>query len=196
MRNYNVDKLEQPYSSELKDLLLQNEKILLILKTLKTFAPQAYLAAGVIRNTVWAHLHGQSYPLDQTEIDVVFYDALDKDLDAQQLQEKMKMEFPTIEWDITNQARVHLWYQTDKGSSIPQLSSIEHALSQWPETATAIAVRLNNQHEIECISPFGLVDLFELKLRWNERLVSRGVFTHRVASKQFLTKWPKLTLIE
>lgn len=190
-----MDKLEQRYSSELEDLLLRNEKILLILKTLKIFAPQAYLAAGVIRNTVWAHLHGQSYSLDQTEIDVVFYDALDTDIDVQQLQEKMKMEFPNIEWDITNQARVHLWYQTDNGSSIPQLSSIEHALSLWPETATAIAVRLNNQHEIEYISPFGLDDLFELKLRWNNRLVSRGVFMKRIQSKQFLQRWPLLVLM-
>ena len=195
LRKFNVDKIEEFYSSKLKDLFIKNEKIIEILKILKTYAPQAYLAAGVIRNTVWAHLHGQSFSLDQTEIDVIFYDPQDNGHKALELQKKMINLFPNIEWDITNQAKVHVWYQTDTGTFIPPLRSIEHALSLWSETATAIAVHLNDQDEIEYIAPFGLADLFELKLCWNQRLVSRDVFLARLNKKKFLEKWPKLQII-
>ena len=109
---------------------------------------------------------------------------------------KAEAKYPNQIWDITNQAHVHHWYKTENGDSISPLHSIDEALSYWPETATAIAVRMDEQHQIEVIAPLGLNDLFELKLRWNGRLVSRGVFEQRLVSKQFLKRWPKLKLVE
>ncbi|MDY6490432.1 nucleotidyltransferase family protein, partial [Acinetobacter faecalis] len=50
--------------------------------------------------------------------------------------------------------------------------------------------------EIEYIAPFGLSDLFELKLRWNKNLVSHDVFLYRLKTKDFLGKWSKLKLID
>ena len=192
-----MEKIEELYSSELKDLLIKNEKIIDILKMLKTFAPQAYLAAGVIRNTVWAHLHDQSFSLDQTEIDVIFYDANETNAELSNAIVRQLMQYyPDHIWDVTNQATVHQWYKNDNGDGIEPLSSINHALSLWPETATAVAIRLLENNDLDMIAPFGLDDLFELKLRWNDALVSRGVFANRVASKQFLKKWPKLKWVE
>lgn len=186
---------KQKYISEFKDILFDNKKMMHILTTLRTFDAEAYLAAGIIRNTVWAYLHDQSYDLEQTEIDVIFYDLQDNGHKALELQKKMINLFPNIEWDITNQATVHLWYQTDQGESIPPLKSLEDALSMWPEKATCIALRLNDHDEFEYIAPFGLADLFELKLCWNQRLVSRDVFLARLNKKKFLKKWPKLQII-
>ena len=64
------------------------------------------------------------------------------------------------------------------------------------ETATAIAVRLLENGDLDIVAPFGLHDLFELKLRWNHRLVSRKVFMQRVQSKRFLERWKKLHIVE
>jgi len=50
-------------------------------------------------------------------------------------------------------------------------------------------------NELEIIAPFGLDDLFELKLRWNATLVSHDVFMQRMEEKQFLQKWNKLSLL-
>lgn len=192
-----MEKKEELYSSELKNLLIKNEKIIDILKMLKTFAPQAYLAAGVIRNTVWAHLHDQSFSLDQTEIDVIFYDANETNAELSNAIVRQLMQYyPDHIWDVTNQATVHQWYKKDNGDGIEPLSSINHALSLWPETATAVAIRLLENNDLDIIAPFGLDDLFKLKLRWNDALVSRGVFANRVASKQFLKKWSKLKWVE
>jgi len=62
------------YASRLRRLIAADPQCMRILRQLAALEPQAYLAAGVIRNSVWAHLHGQRYALEQTEIDVIFYD--------------------------------------------------------------------------------------------------------------------------
>lgn len=188
-------KMEDMYTQDLKDILLNNSNIMQILKVLKILEPNAYLAAGIIRNTVWAYLHGQSYSLENTEVDVIFYDPLDACY-IEKLQKEIVEIFPNMQWDITNQALVHTWYKTDIGENIAQLTSIEHALSLWPETATSVAVRLNDLNEIEYVAPFGLSDLFELNLRWNKKLVSHDVFLNRLKTKNFLGKWSKLKLID
>lgn len=34
---------------------------------------KAYVAAGVLRHVIWAHLHGSDYEIDHTEVDVIFF---------------------------------------------------------------------------------------------------------------------------
>ena len=69
--------MEEKYAENLKNILLKNTNIMQILKALKAIESQAYIAAGIIRNTVWAHLHDQEYALENTEVDVIFYDVSD-----------------------------------------------------------------------------------------------------------------------
>lgn len=72
--------------------------------------------------------------------------------------------------------------------------STEDALRFWPETATAVAVRLTDNHRIETIAPYGLEDLFELRLRPTPRFESekRAIFLQRVAEKRWLERYPLL----
>jgi len=185
---------KQSYLLQLQNIILAHEIIKKFLMLLREIEPQAFIAAGCIRNLVWASLHDQEYILDGTEIDVIFYDSHDDGAYGQAIETQLRKIFPCIEWDITNQALVHEWYTTEQGESIPPLTSIKHALSLWPETATAIAVRLNDCDEIEYIAPFGLDDLFELKLRWNSTFVQQETFMKRLQQKRFLEKWPKLVM--
>ena len=184
------------YHRRLIDMIQQQQELMAVLNFLTISAPFAYLAAGVLRNSVWAILHAQPYPLAGTEVDVIFYDAEDvQDQTAKQLKAVLTQQFPHIEWDVTNQARVHEWYRLENGKTIAAFSSIEEALLGWPETATAIALRLSAQNKIEYIAPFGLEDLFELKLRWNANLVSYQTFAQRLQNKQWLQRWPRLEVL-
>ena len=184
------------FEQKIKKFIIQNAFLNPLLHDLKGFQPLAYLSAGVIRNWIWSHLHGQKYDFHQTEVDVVFYDA--EEINQQRtlkLKSLLEAKYPDQIWDITNQAHVHHWYKTESGHTIQPLKSMSEALSYWPETATAIAVRMDEQHQIEVIAPLGLSDLFELKLRWNDRFVSRGVFEQRVKTKRFLERWPQLEIV-
>lgn len=187
---------EVQFQQQLQQLIQQHPFIMQILTTLYDIEPNAYIAAGIIRNTVWAALHGWNYVLDGSEVDVIFYDEAPDHDRSNDIQHDMMSHFPHMEWDVTNQATVHHWYRLDDGTAIEPLKSIEHALSLWPETATAVAIRLNANHELEIVAPFGLQDLFELKLRWNPQLVSHAGFLKRMQTKQFLIRWPQLKWID
>lgn len=187
---------QRQYLQDLKQMILEHAQLKCLLLQLNKIDAESYLCAGIIRNWIWSSLHGQHYSFDGTEIDVIFYDEHENNrLKTKLLTSQLSKQFPKIQWDVTNQAKVHEWYRTENGQSIDPLISIEDALSYWPETATAIAVRMDEHDDIDVIAPFGLTDLFELKLRWNDRLVSRGVFDQRIASKEFFKRWPKLTLV-
>lgn len=182
---------------KLEHMICNHAFLMDVLKKLQHIAPQTYLSAGVIRNWIWSEIHEQNYVFEHTEIDIIFYDPDDhNDQKAQEIKRKLEVLFPTNTWDVTNQAWVHLWYKTSSGAQISPLQSIAQALSYWPETATAIAVRLNDQNQLDVVAPFGLNDLFDLKLRWNGTLVSHDVFLQRIQSKRFLQRWPKLKLID
>lgn len=196
MKNYKKDEAESLYLVQLKTLFLQHTIIHKILIQLQHFPFALYLSAGVIRNLIWVHLHDEDYVLENTEIDVIFYHQEDDGTQSSIIESILAETFPFVCWDVTNQALVHEWYTKDDGTKISPLHSIEHALSLWPETATAVAIRLNEYAEFECIAPLGLSDLFELKLRWNKALVSQKVFRQRIQQKQFLQKWPQLVVIE
>jgi len=172
------------YHDQFQQIVRAQPTLMRILHQLAQLHSEAYVAAGVLRHVIWAHLHDWEYEMNK-QVRAI----------EQQLADQLKDYFPDICWDVTNQAFVHEWYRTDQNESIEPLTSISHALSLWPETVTALALRLKDD-ELELIAPFGLADLFELKLRWNPNLVSYAVFEQRMLSKQFLQKWPKLSLIE
>lgn len=184
------------YTQHLKQMIYAQSDLLLRLQYLRELNPNAYFSAGIIRNMVWSILHGQEYKIEQTEIDVIFYDVSNIHSEEQRLTTLLCQKFPENTWDVVNQAFVHLWYTTDDGQSIAQYSSLLDALSVWVETATAIAVRLAENDDLEILAPLGLNDLFELKVRWNDRLVSHNVFLERVQSKRFLQRWDKLVVVD
>ena len=184
------------YSNNLKQMIDAHPALKSRLQYLKELNPNAYLSAGILRNMVWSVLHKQHYRIEHTEIDVVFYDVTDFEQEQQRLTHLLSLKFPENTWDVVNQAFVHTWYTLENGQSILPYSSLCDALKTWPETATAIAVRLLENNDVEIVAPFGLNDLFELKLRWNDRLVSREVFIQRVTSKRFLERWSQLQLID
>ncbi|WOE30848.1 MULTISPECIES: nucleotidyltransferase family protein [unclassified Acinetobacter] len=184
------------HQNKLSHILLNHPYLTAILQQLYEIEPDAYIAAGVIRNTIWDYLHDRQYDLNHTEVDIVFYDPDDDGRQHQKIEDKITKIFPSIQWDVTNQALVHQWYRTEEGASISALQSLAHAISLWPETATAVAVRFNHQGNIDCLAPLGLADLLHLKLRWNPALVAYSVFLQRIQQKKFLSRWPKLSCVD
>ncbi len=150
----------------------------------------------MIRQLIWSALHYQKYEIEQVEIYVIFYDPHADSQQQQRIKQALHKQFSLNEWDVVNQATEHHWYLNENAEKIKAYTSLFDAISAWPETATAIAVRLTENDLLEIIAPFGLSDLFELKLRWNPRLVSYETFLNRVIEKQWLQRWPKLKLIE
>ena len=150
------------------------------------------IGAGFVRNKVWDHLSGnERKEVDTRDIDLVYFDPNGNDEKAdERLSEKMKIE-TGIEWEIVNEFYAH------KFNGIPPYSSTEDAISQWPETVTAIGVTIDENGELELIAPYGIDDLVNFTVRLSPKFKgSMEVLKGRVAKKKWQEKWPKITIAD
>ena len=97
--------------------------------------------------------------------------------------------------DVKNQAAVHLWFHEVFGHRVEPLTSIEHAVSTWPEPATCVAVRLRADERLDIVAPLGLADLFDMVVRRNPARVSVETYRQRVEQKRYTERWPKVRVI-
>jgi len=159
--------------------------------------PNWVIGGGSLRNLVFDWLHGRATGLPR-DVDLAYFD--DTDLSESQeeaIRAQLHVRMPDIPFDVKNQARVHLWYEPHFGQAIPPYQSIGHAISTWPETATAVVCRLEDRGQIRIIAPFGLDDLFGGVLRRNPAQVTVEEYHRRLARwSDRLAGWPLVRVID
>ncbi len=153
--------------------------------------PNCWIAAGFVRDAVWDHLHGHDLRAPVNDVDVIWFDANDASAAIdRRLEDDLTARVPVLAWSVKNQARMH------RANGDAPYMSLSDAMRHWPETATAVAVRLGakTEIEIEVEAPFGLHDLFALRLRPTEAFAGakHQVFRSRVSSKQWIERYPLL----
>lgn len=151
--------------------------------------PDCWVAAGFVRNAVWDHLHGHQQSPIGSDVDVIWFDSACCDAAADRAFEDALRELePGIDWSVKNQARMHL-----RNADLPYANAID-AMRFWPETATAVAVRLNEAGHCEVAAPLGLNDLFGLVLRPTPRFAQgkRALYHERLRAKAWHLRWPLL----
>jgi hypothetical protein len=156
-----------------------------------------WVGAGVIRDLVWGECFGSGFvPGDVRDVDVAFFNPLDLSRDYDQMVTALLHRLdPSVPWEATNQAAVHTWYPDEfGGGEVSPLTSIAEAVSTWPETATAVAVRLDRDR-LEVCAPLGLEDLLNGVWRRNPARVSRVQSEHRLARHRPSHRWPRVTVV-
>ena len=154
------------------------------------------IGAGAVRNLVWDTLHGHAAPSALADVDVAYFDPVDLGADAEQaLQRRLDTAAPGYPWEVTNQARVHLWFEGVFGHAVPPLASLEAAIASWPEFATAVGITLDVAGGLQVIAPHGLDDLFGMVVRRNPVRVSLDTYRERVAQKRYAERWPRVRVI-
>lgn len=173
------------------EMVRSDERIMkALVRVRKLNLPQGCVAAGFIRNLVWDIKHGYENRTPPNDVDVLYYNptVITKEIDRKYESQLKEMD-PTLEWQVKNQARMHL-----KHHDTPY-QSVEDAMKHWAETATAVGVRLENNEELTVIAPFGLDDLFGLILRCGPFVADKDAFQRRCNEKRWLEKWPKLKMM-
>lgn len=154
--------------------------------------PNWWIGAGFLRNKVWDVLSGNTFEPTR-DVDLVYFNNTQKaPEDDWDYDEKMKTKYPFAEWEVRNQARMHY-----VNGSKP-FTSTEDGISNWVETATCVAVRLN-KGEIELLFCHGLNDLANLIARPIPSFQSKNcidIFHGRVEKKQWKKRWPALVVID
>lgn len=152
-----------------------------------------YVGAGAVAQSVWNSLSGYQINHGLSDIDIVYFD--DEHLEDRHEQElKARIEEQLVEFplwiDLKNQARVHLWYHEKFGYEIQPYESLENAINTWPTTATSLGLRRDSHGEWTIYAPFGIEDIFDMRLKANARQITEEIYMKKV--KKWMGKWPSL----
>jgi len=173
----------------LRVVLLRSNERRACLRTLREHGPlDAWLAAGFVRNAVFTHLFGPPRIPMVEDLDVIYIDAakLSRKYDRQ-FQRALSGQL-TAAWQVKNQARM-----ARRNKDSPYLD-VNDALAHFPETSTAVAVRLGG-NGLEVLAPYGLADLRAGIIRATPA-ISRQVFAERCTEKRWAERWPGIRFVE
>jgi hypothetical protein len=125
-----------------------------------------------------------------TDIDVVFFDTADVSEARDRLLERQLIaETGNGKWSVKNQARMHI------NNGATPYRSTEDAIRRWPETATAVAARMDRLGAIVVLCPHGLDDLFSMTVRRNPLFADHDYYLERLRQKNWQAQWPLLHVI-
>lgn len=154
--------------------------------------PDAWAAAGFVRNAVWDLAHGYAEPTPLADIDVLFFlDAPDNAYDEQELESRLSNWLPQHRWQVRNQARMH------HVNGFRPFRSSADAMCHWVETPTAVGLSLDRLDRLQINAPLGVADLMGLRVQpgpmfRGERL---PIYRERIRTKRWSETWPKLRVL-
>lgn len=153
--------------------------------------PDAWIGAGFVREAAWDALHGWPPSPPRGDVDVAWFDPARATAGVDHaLEAELRRRRPNASWSVKNQARMHA-----RNGDAPYRDTAD-AVRHWPETATAVAVRLGPGGDLEILAPHGLGDLAALLLRPTPAFAGerRAVVEARIDGKGWLRRWPGLQL--
>jgi uncharacterized protein len=171
-------------------LILSDENMMKIIHTAGTLdLPDWWICAGFVRSKIWDTLHGFKEGTMTPDVDVIYYDPANKDEDYEKkLENKLKSLMPEIPWSVKNQARMHVVNQ------IPPYTSSEDAISKFPETATALGVKLDKENNLILTAPCGLEDVLKMEVKptpfFTETRERAAIYEERLIKKNWTANWP------
>ena len=180
----------------LEAIVRATPELMKVLTTIRALDPPDWLVvSGAVYQPVLNHLTGRPAGYGIKDYDVAYFDASDLSYEAEDVViRRVAGAFvpPLREMvEVRNQARVHLWFEQKFGESYEPLGSSAEALGRFTSPLFAVGVRLERDDRLTIRAPFGLDDLFDMRLRPNP-LTSGGGFPR--AAEAARRRWPELRL--
>lgn len=97
---------------------------------------------------------------------------------------------PNVPWSVKNEARMHI------ANDIPPYSSPVDAISKFPETVTALGVKLDEQESVILTAPCGINDVINLELKPTPYFIENEdlafIYKERIIKKNWKGTWNKI----
>jgi uncharacterized protein len=157
--------------------------------------PDWIVFSGAVYQPVLNHLTDRQPDYGIKDYDLGYFDDSDLSYEAEDaVIRRVKAAFDeplrsTVE--VRNQARVHLWFEVKFGEAYGPLSCTAEALERFASATFAVGVRLEADDRLHIQAPFGLADLFALRLRPNPRRSTVG-FARTAADVR--RRWPEVVV--
>jgi uncharacterized protein len=151
--------------------------------------------SGAVYQPVLNHLTGRPLDYGIKDYDLGYFDMSDLSYEAEdEVIRRVKAAFEEplrSAVEVRNQARVHLWFEAKFGEPYTPLSCTAQALQRFASATFAVGVRLESDDRLHIEAPFGLADLFSLRLRPNPRRKTVGFVR---ASADVRRRWPEVVV--
>ena len=159
--------------------------------------PDHLVFSGAVYQPVLNALTGRPADYGIKDYDLGYFDASDLSYEAEDaVIRRVAAAFDEDlghRVEVRNQARVHLWFEAHFGEPYAPLTCTSEAMRRFATTISAIGVRLEADGSLHVEAPFGLADLFALRLRGNALRASAGFARVCAGIRQ---RWPELTIVE
>jgi len=176
--------------------LIENDPWMMdILKTVqKLELPDAWVCAGFVRSKIWDTLHDFSERTKLNDIDVIYYDPKNTGEEREkQYERKLNGLDSTLPWSVKNQARMHVL------SNFAPYTSSKDGIAHFPETATALGVRLDEQGKLILSAPHGVRDVLAMEvlptLAFQKSTSHKQIYLDRVTQKNWSALWRKVKIL-
>ena len=176
--------------------LIQEDKWMIkLLKYTKSLnLPDWWICAGFVRSKIWDMQHGFDERTTIPDIDVIYYDRtnIEKRVEKEH-EEALKRLLPTVPWSVKNQARMH------NVNNVPPYTSSVDAISRFPETATALGVKLDEGNNVLLTAPHGIDDVVNLRVKptpsFYEQKEQMKIYDERIRKKNWKAVWNKVEIL-
>jgi hypothetical protein len=182
-------------AGRLEQILRASPRLMQVLETVRGLGlPDWRIASGAVYQTVWNALTGRDLDHGIKDYDVLYFDP-DTSWDAEDaVIRRAAAAFPaglSQMVEVRNQARVHLWFEGRFGEPYAPLACTDEALARFVAPAFAVGVRLERDGALSVAAPFGLEDVFALRLRPNpSRPINPEGYARTTASAR--ARWPEV----
>lgn len=182
------------FEARLEAILRASPSMMQVLQTAREIdLPDWLLFSGAVYQRVLNHLTGRDLDYGIKDYDLGYFDASDISYEAEDVVIRRVAAAFAPPFDalveVRNQARVHVWFEGKFGEPYPPLRSSAEALERFVSATFAVGVRLEADDRMTIVAPFGLADLFELRMRPNPRRKTGG-FARTAAG--LTARWPEL----
>ncbi len=183
-------------SQRLSDILRTAPGLMRVLGVARDLdLPDWLVFSGAVYQPVWNHLTGRPIEYGVKDYDLAYFDSADISWEAEDLiirRVAAAFEPPLRDQvEARNQARVHLWFEGKFGEAYPPLGETAEALTRFTASAFAVGARLDADDHLAVIAPFGLEDLFAMRLRPNPLRPSDGL-ARTIANAR--ARWPEVVV--
>src|SRR5438105_7134622 len=158
--------------------------------------PDWLVFSGAVYQPVLNQLTGRPLDYGIKDYDLAYFDPSDLSYEAEDaVIRRVKAAFDEplrAMVEVRNQARVHLWFEAKFGEPYAPLSCTAEALERFASATFAVGVRLESDDRLHIQAPFGLADLFALRVVPNPYRKTVGFDR---ASADVRRRWPEVRIM-
>ncbi|KAB2334128.1 MULTISPECIES: nucleotidyltransferase family protein [Bacillaceae] len=177
---------------DILELIREDHWMMNLLKAVQSLQlPDWWICAGFVRSKIWDTLHTYQERTPLPDIDVIYYNPSNIDeSEEKELERKLNQLVAGIPWSVKNQARMHVL------NDMPPYTSSTDGISKFPETVTALGVKLDEKDNLVLTAPWGIEDVLNLKVRptpyYLEGEERVAIYNNRMSKKKWNSIWEKV----